>query len=79
MSGFSTAPPPRWVGVVGQRAPVSGQKRVTHLVVWGDRVSITRHFPSLREQLPWFHRGDDGKVYDLRREVASYGVPVHGR
>lgn len=71
---FPTAPPPRWVGVVGRPRVLSGAHPVTMLRVIGRRADLTRLFPSLRDQLPWFQPLPDGRVADLRDQPTIYGL-----
>lgn len=76
MSGFTSAPPPRWVGVVGQRRGLAGTKPATHLLVHGTRLAIRHLFPRVRDQLPLFERGPQGQVLDLCHQPTVYGVPL---
>jgi hypothetical protein len=62
------------VGIVGQPRPIAGSTPVGTLRIFGERVTITRLFPSARQALPWFERASDNRVLDLRRQESCYVV-----
>lgn len=81
------APPPavglpanRWVGIVGRRRILAGERPVRALRVLAMRKDITRLFPSTKPELPWWVRDPlTRQLRDMRNTPTIHAVFVrHG-